>query len=80
MFDGESDAEPEPDPPTPGVSTRDMVAPARARYDKIDATKGPTFTGKRQDWGNYEFKVRGFFDNHDLEDTLLGKDEDKDVT
>ncbi|MCP4096824.1 MAG: hypothetical protein GY748_11335, partial [Planctomycetaceae bacterium] len=54
-----------------------MVAPARARYDKLDATKGPTFTGKKQDWNNFEFKAQGFFDNNDLEDTLMGKDENK---
>ena len=57
---------------------RDMVAPARARYDQLDATKGPTFTGKKQDWNNFDFKAQGFFDNNDLQDTLLGNDDDKD--
>ena len=78
MFEGESDAEPEPDLATPRGSERDMVAPARARYDKLDATKGPTFTGKKQDWPNFDFKAQGFFDNNDLQDTLLGNDDDKD--
>ena len=57
---------------------RDMVAPARARYDKLDVTKGPSFTGKKTDWANFDFKLKGFLDNHDLETTLLGQDEDKD--
>eukprot|EP00966_Prymnesium_polylepis_P007305 167853-Prymnesium_polylepis.2 len=78
MFEGESDAEADPDLATPRGSERDMVAPACARYDKLDVTKGPSFTGKKQDWANFDFKLKGFLDNHDLETTLLGKDEDKD--
>ena len=40
---------------------RDMVAPgSRALWERIDASKGPGITGKRQDWKATNFKLMSF--------------------
>ena len=57
---------------------RDMVAPApRALWDRIDASKGPSITGKQEDWRPTNFKLMSFMRDHALDKTMEGKDPDK---
>ena len=56
---------------------REMVARQRARYDIIDAKKGPVYSGAKKDWKTFEFLMTGFLERYDLVDTILNNDPDK---
>ena len=58
---------------------RDMVAPASSRplWERIDASKGPGITGKKQDWKPTAFKMASFMMDFDLDETMKGRDRDK---
>ena len=62
-----------------GLQERDMVAPdnSRAPWERIDASKGPGITGRKEDWLANNFKLMSFMKDHLLDKTMKGEDTHK---